>query len=81
MKNILIRINTIKATGINSKQDTFFRDREEKYASVQVTSFSQECKGVKLKPLLVKTDPKNYRFASPITFIAIILIEKCVDQV
>ena len=41
------------------------------YASIQLTSFSEERKGVKLKLFHkknAKTDPKNHKSASIITF-------------
>ena len=66
----------LKATNIDTEQATFVRDSV--YASIQpliqLTSFWEECKGVKLKPLYkkeTKTDLKNYMPASRITFIVV----------
>ena len=66
----------LKATDIDTEQATFFRDNF--YASIQpliqLISFWEKYKGVKLKPLYkkeTKTDLKNYMPASRITFIVI----------
>ena len=73
VKKILLSCDTSKAAGMDQTPAKFLRDGAEISAlplrdilnlSIKLSTFSEECKIAKLKPMFKKgarTDPKNYR--------------------
>ena len=73
IKKILLSLNTSKVTGMDQAPATFPKDcakllillfRNIINSSIKRSSFAEECKIAKLKPILKKdasTDPKNYQ--------------------
>ena len=73
VKKILLSCDTSKAAGMDQTPAKFLRDGTEISAlplrdilnlSIKLSTFSEECKIAKLKPMFkqgARTDPKNYR--------------------
>ena len=88
-KKILLSLDTNKVAGMDQIPANFLRDRAEVMAlpfrniinlSIKFSTFPEECKIAKLKPLFKKgarTDPKNYR---PISLVPLVskIIEKSI---
>ena len=86
----LKELKTNKATGIDNLSDSLLKDGSKVFAtpivqicnlSIKLSSFPDECKIAKLKPLYKKgkkTDPKNYR---PISLLPVIskILEKVIS--
>ena len=76
VKKILLSLDTSKAAGIDQIPVKFLRDGAEVLAlplgniinlSIKLSTFPEECKIAKLKPIFKKgarTDPRNYRSIS-----------------
>ena len=89
VKKILLSLDTSKAAGIDQIPAKFLRDGAEVLAlplgniinlSIKLSTFPEECKIAKLKPIFKKgarTDPKNYR---PISLLPLVskIIEKSI---
>ena len=89
VKKILISLDTSTTTGMNQIPAKFLRDGAEVLAlplgniinlSIKLSTFPEECKIAKLKPIFKKgarTDPKNYR---PISLLPLVskIIEKSI---
>ena len=89
VKKILLSLDTSKTAGIDQIPATFLRDGAEVLAlplenimnlSIKLSTFPEECKIAKLKPIFKKsarTDPKNYR---PISLLQLVsrIIEKSI---
>ena len=80
VKKTLLSLDTGKATGIDQIPAKFLRDSAEVLAlplgiinlSIKLSTFPEECKIAKLKPIFKKgarADPKNYR---PISFLPLV---------
>ena len=90
VKKILLSLDTSKAAGIDQIPAKFLRDGAEVLAlplrniinlSIKLSTFPEECKIVKLKPIYkkgAKTDPKNYRAISLLRLVSKI-IEKSIE--
>ena len=89
VKKILLSLDTSKAAGMDQIPAKFLRDGAEVLAlplgniinlSIKLSTFPEECKIAKLKPIFKKgarTDPKNYR---PISLLPLVskIIEKSI---
>ena len=87
VKKILLSLDTSKAAGMDQIPAKFLRDGAEVLAlplgniinlSIKLSTFPEECKIAKLKPIFKKgarTDPKNYR-----TISVLLLVSKIIDK-
>ena len=93
VKKILLSLDSSKAAGMDQIQAKFLRDGAEVlalplwniiYLSLKLSTFPEECKIAKLKPIFKKgarTDPKNYRPVSLLPLVSKIIVKSTHFQI